>query len=66
MFEFVRVHLLQVWFDDHIQGGHCLQRIGTGERNPQWLIKCLNDRVDKQTVGVDGVAAVSLEREGGR
>ena len=64
MFEFVRVHLLQVWFDGHIQAGLCLQRIGAGERDPQGLNHGLTDRVDKQTVGVDGVAAVGLEREG--
>ena len=61
----MRVHLLQVWFDGHIQAGLCLQRIAAGERDPHGSNHGqISGRIDIQTVGVDGVAAVGLEREG--
>ena len=59
------IHVLRVCFDGNIQAGLCLQRIGAGERDHQGLNHGhIADQVDKQTVGVDGVAAVGLEREG--
>ena len=59
----MRVHL-QVWFDGHIQAGVCVQRIAAEERDLKGMKNGLIDRVDKKTVGVEGMAAVGLEREG--